>query len=97
MYAGMPMIIVCIHIIRRGIAQISSINPLTNNILYAILFSMDIKALRSKLALTQEELAHKLGVSWGTIARWESGQGKPSKLAQRAVKKLMEEAKIEEI
>jgi DNA-binding transcriptional regulator YiaG len=50
---------------------------------------MDIKDIRIKLRLTQEELAHKLGVSWGTVARWEAGRSKPSKLAQRAIENLI--------
>ena len=52
---------------------------------------MDIKAIREKLGLTQEEVAHKLGVSWGTIARWEAGKSKPSKLAQKALENLLKE------
>ncbi len=56
-----------------------------------MLLVMDIKAIRLKRGLTQEELAHKLGVSWGTIARWESGKSKPSKLAQRAIENLIKE------
>lgn len=53
--------------------------------------SVDIKDIRERLDLTQEELAHKLGVSWITIARWESGKNKPSKLAQRAITILLED------
>ena len=49
---------------------------------------MDVKALRRKLGLTQEELAQKLGVSWSTVARWEAGKGKPSKLARKAIEAL---------
>jgi transcriptional regulator with XRE-family HTH domain len=33
---------------------------------------------RERLALTQREWALKLGVSPGTVARWELGQGGPS-------------------
>lgn len=33
----------------------------------------EIKALRAKLGLTQEELAKQLGVTVRTIANWESG------------------------
>ena len=53
---------------------------------------MDIKAIREKLGLTQEEIAHKLGVSWGTIARWEAGKSKPSKLARKAIENLLKES-----
>ncbi len=50
---------------------------------------MDIKAIRKKLGLTQEEFAHKLGVSWGTVARWEAGKGKASKQVIQVRKKLI--------
>lgn len=50
---------------------------------------MDIKALRSKLKLTQKELAAKLGTTWGTISRWEHNRTKPSPLAQKAIESLM--------
>jgi len=49
---------------------------------------MDIKELRLKLGLSQEEFAHKLGVTLSTVNRWEKGHFKPSKLALKALKKL---------
>jgi len=52
---------------------------------------MDIKGLREKLSLTQEQLARKLGVSWATVARWERGKGEPSPLAQKAIDDLLKE------
>lgn len=54
-------------------------------------FVVGIKAVRKKMGLTQDELAHKLGVSWGTVARWEAGKNKPSKLARRALEDLLKE------
>ena len=36
-----------------------------------------IVTYRQALGLNQEELAHKLGVDPGTLARWEKGKGKP--------------------
>ncbi|MDO9574126.1 MAG: helix-turn-helix domain-containing protein [Candidatus Contubernalis sp.] len=56
---------------------------------------MDIKTLRGKLGLTQEELARKLGVSWGTVARWEAGKSKPSKLAQKVIEDLIKDSEKE--
>ena len=48
-------------------------------------YSEKIKLLRKYLKLTQEDLAHELGVSFATVNRWESGKNKPSKLAQKAI------------
>lgn len=41
-----------------------------------------IKEVRKQLALSQEDLARELGVSYATVNRWENGQSKPSKLAR---------------
>lgn len=46
-------------------------------------FSMDIMAanlrsLRARYDLTQEEVASRIGVSTGTIINYESGDSKPS-------------------
>ena len=40
-----------------------------------------MKEVRKQLALSQEDLARALGVSYATVNRWENGQVKPSKLA----------------
>ena len=41
-----------------------------------------IKEVRQQLAISQEDLARELGVSYATVNRWENGQAKPSKLAR---------------
>lgn len=46
-------------------------------------FPAQIKEVRRQLGLSQEELAHALGVSFATVNRWENGKTAPSKLAQR--------------
>jgi DNA-binding transcriptional regulator YiaG len=46
-------------------------------------FPATVKEVRRRLALSQEELAHALGVSFATVNRWENGKTIPSKLAQR--------------
>lgn len=46
-------------------------------------FSEQVKAVRKELSLSQEDLAHALGVSFATVNRWENEKTKPSKLAQR--------------
>jgi DNA-binding transcriptional regulator YiaG len=40
------------------------------------------KEVRRQLALSQEDLARELGVSYATINHWENGLSKPSKLAR---------------
>ena len=56
---------------------------------------MDIKGIRKRLGFTQEKLAHKLGVSWATVARWETGKGEPSPLALKALEELLKETEKE--
>lgn len=46
-------------------------------------FSETVKEVRRQLALSQEELAHAIGVSFATVNRWENGKTAPSKLARR--------------
>jgi len=41
-----------------------------------------IKEVRVQLGMSQEELAHALGVSFASINRWENGKSSPSKLAR---------------
>jgi len=49
-----------------------------------------IRDLRSKLGLTQEQFAAKVGVTFSTVNRWESGKSRPSPLAMRQIEELME-------
>ena len=42
-----------------------------------------VKEVRRQLGLSQEELAHSLGVSFATVNRWENGKTNPSKLARK--------------
>ena len=41
-----------------------------------------VKEVRRQLALSQDDLARELGVSYATVNRWENGLSKPSKLAR---------------
>ncbi len=41
-----------------------------------------VKEIRRQLALSQEDLARGLGVSFATINRWENNKTKPSKLGK---------------
>ena len=45
---------------------------------------MDIRAARYALAMSQETLAEKCGVTQGTVSRWERGDVEP-RHAQRAI------------
>jgi len=51
-----------------------------------------IRELRSKLGLTQEQFAAKVGVTFSTINRWESGRSTPSPLAMRRIEELHDES-----
>lgn len=46
-------------------------------------FAETVKGVRQQLGLSQEELAHELGVSFSTINRWENSKTVPFKLARR--------------
>ncbi|XZE35699.1 helix-turn-helix domain-containing protein [Pirellulaceae bacterium SH501] len=57
-------------------------------------YSHEVKRIREKLCLTQEQLAETLGVSFATVNRWENGWTAPSKLAIRQIEQLCKEHKI---
>ena len=44
-----------------------------------------IRAWRQRTGLTQEHLAHSLGVTFFTVSRWENGHVRPSSLAWKAL------------
>lgn len=48
----------------------------------------EVKELRKKRGLTQQELADIIGVDRVTVARWEIGEKKPSNLAKRQLSRL---------
>jgi putative transcriptional regulator len=54
-----------------------------------------VKEVRRKLGLSQEELAHGLGVSFATINRWENGKSSPSKLARRLFEQFCRQHDLE--
>lgn len=49
-----------------------------------------IRGLRYGLGLTQEQFAAKVGVTFSTANRWESGKSRPSQLALHRIEELME-------
>ena len=44
-----------------------------------------IRHLRRQLGMTQEEFAHALGITVGTVNRWENSRFRPSKLARATI------------
>nr|QQZ50551.1 type I restriction-modification system subunit M N-terminal domain-containing protein [Phenylobacterium glaciei] len=54
-----------------------------------------MRAIRSALDLTQEQLADRLGVSFATVNRWEGGANKPQKAARETILTLAAEAGID--
>ncbi len=54
-----------------------------------------VKELRRKKGWAQEDLAREISVSLSTVQRWERQGGKPTRLARRELKRLFQEAKIE--
>ena len=49
-----------------------------------------VRALRRELKMTQEEFAHELGITVGTVNRWENGRFRPSKLAKATIAEFAE-------
>lgn len=48
-----------------------------------------VREIRTRLGLTQEKLAARLGVTFPTINRWENGRAKPSPLALKQIEDLL--------
>lgn len=48
-----------------------------------------IREVRTRLGLTQEKFAARLGVTLPTINRWENGRASPSPLAMRNLRELV--------
>ena len=47
-----------------------------------------LRLLRTRLGMSQEQLARRLGVSFATVNRWESGRSRPSAQARLAIAEL---------
>lgn len=65
--------------------------PLTSVIASGIIAIMEIKKIRDRLGMSQEEFAHRVGVSFTTVNRWERGKSKPSPMAQASIRQLLGE------
>jgi DNA-binding transcriptional regulator YiaG len=51
-------------------------------------FPEQVKEVRRQLELSQQGLAHALGVSFATVNRWENGKTTPSKMARTVWKQF---------
>ena len=47
--------------------------------------SVLVRYMRQQLGMTQEELAQALGITVGTVSRWEKGRFRPSRLARALI------------
>ena len=54
----------------------------------------EIKRLRIRCFLTQEDFANKLGVAFSTVNRWEQGKSKPNLVAMKNIKAFCDENDI---
>ncbi len=50
-----------------------------------------VKELRERLHLTQEQFAHKVGVTYSTVNHWENGKRIPQPFLVRRLLELKEE------
>ncbi len=50
-----------------------------------------IRRLRKDLGLTQEQLAHAIGVTLQTVNRWENGHTKPHRTFVRVMEQMGKE------
>jgi len=50
----------------------------------------EIKVLRKKMGLTQEDFASKVGARTTTISRWETGKQRPGRMARKLLDLMKE-------
>jgi len=55
-----------------------------------VTWAVELKRLRAALGLSQEHLAHLVGVTLSSVNRWEKNHITPSKLSVRALRALAE-------
>lgn len=54
-----------------------------------------LKALRRVRALTQEQLAHEIGVSFSTVNVWENGHRQPQPFLAKKIRELAQAAGLD--
>ena len=55
-----------------------------------------VRELRKRKGWAQEDLAREMSVSLSTVQRWENKRGEPIRLARRELRRLFQEAGIED-
>jgi len=55
-----------------------------------------VRELRKRKGWAQEDMAREIGVSLSTVQRWESRGGMPTRLARRELRKIFQEAGVED-
>ena len=58
-------------------------------------WSKIIKAIRTKMFITQTELAEKIDVSFASVNRWEQGHHEPTMKAKRKLAQICREIGID--
>lgn len=58
-------------------------------------FSEDIKRIRRKALMTQEDFAKEIGVSCITVTRWETGKAKPNLKTMRLIDDYCKKNKVD--
>jgi putative transcriptional regulator len=58
-------------------------------------FPEDIKKIRRKEFMSQEEFAKAVGVSFATVNRWETGKAKPNLKTMKLIDEYCKKRKIE--
>lgn len=57
--------------------------------------SNEIKILRQRMYLTQNEFAQALNVSFATVNRWETGKARPNISTMKEIRKFCESKNID--
>lgn len=51
-------------------------------------FPDEIRKIRQRLFITQEDFAKEIGVAFSTVNRWEGGKSKPNLSAMKSIKEF---------
>lgn len=53
--------------------------------MYKVEFAQMVKEIRTKLNMSQEQLARELHVSFATVNRWGNGKNSPNRMGKKAL------------